>query len=239
MSRSPPPSPRILKVYIEVFTGFSHVFHPDDLHNTLLSQGCALEAAPSVRTVGGIYIPRTGRGWGDSNCLGPTHRSTRGPVPSVTFSNTLAGKRNEKEEGKEGILQISVPQRKLIPNCSPNSETHFPRHNSKQAPYVQGKGCTVSQVSCPVLRVGYFLSCWPQSIKRPNPQPSSPSLYPNTHMHIHLWGNPKGDPEQFPRNFIFPTLCVQRTMSHTRKKYVYINRYIQMSVRLQQTWTDS
>ena len=177
--------------------------------------------------------------WGASNCLGSTHRTTRGPVFSVTISSTRAGKRNEKEEEKDGFLQISVPQRKerkwscsvvsdslrpgssihgilqarilewvaipfsrassrprdqtqvshivgrcftlwatrescipqrkLLSSWNPNSETHFPRHNSIQAPYVQGKRCNLSQVCCPTLRDGCFLSCWPQSFRRPNP----------------------------------------------------------------------
>ena len=41
-------------------TGFSQVHHPDDLNITLLSHGCLLERAPTVETVGGTLIPRTG-----------------------------------------------------------------------------------------------------------------------------------------------------------------------------------
>lgn len=47
MSRSPHPSARILKVYIEAFTGLSHVYCPYGL-NTLLSQGCVLKTALSL-----------------------------------------------------------------------------------------------------------------------------------------------------------------------------------------------
>ena len=43
MSRSPHPLARTLKVYIEVLTGFSHVYCPDGLSNTLLSQGYVFE----------------------------------------------------------------------------------------------------------------------------------------------------------------------------------------------------
>lgn len=43
MSRSPYLPTRILKVYTEAFTGFSHVCHPDGLNNTLLSQGYILK----------------------------------------------------------------------------------------------------------------------------------------------------------------------------------------------------
>ena len=37
---------RILNVYIEVFTAFSHRFGTDGLKNTLLSQGSVIETAP-------------------------------------------------------------------------------------------------------------------------------------------------------------------------------------------------
>ena len=36
---------RILKIYIEVLKGFSHVRHQDGLNNTPLSQGCVLESS--------------------------------------------------------------------------------------------------------------------------------------------------------------------------------------------------
>ena len=51
---------RILKVYIEVLTGFSHVFNPDGLNNTFLSKSCVLGMAPTVGTAGIACILRTG-----------------------------------------------------------------------------------------------------------------------------------------------------------------------------------
>ena len=54
--RSPHPPARILKVCIEALPEFSHIFSLDGLNNILLSQGCVLETAPSVGTLG----PRTG-----------------------------------------------------------------------------------------------------------------------------------------------------------------------------------
>ena len=39
VSRSPHSPARILKVYIEAFTGLSHTYRPGDLSTTLLSQG--------------------------------------------------------------------------------------------------------------------------------------------------------------------------------------------------------
>ena len=71
MNRSPYLPARILKFYIEALTGFSHVFSPDGLNNTLLSQGHVLERAPMVGTVGRTYIPRTREGVKSFHCPGP------------------------------------------------------------------------------------------------------------------------------------------------------------------------
>ena len=60
MSRPPNRPARILKVYIEALTGFSHVFSSDGPDNTLLSQGCILETSPRMERVGRTY--RTGGG---------------------------------------------------------------------------------------------------------------------------------------------------------------------------------
>ena len=57
MSRLPHQPARNLKVYIEASTLCLH-----GLNNTFLSQGCIGEAASRVEIVGGMYIPRTGRG---------------------------------------------------------------------------------------------------------------------------------------------------------------------------------
>ena len=84
--------PRILKVYLESLTGFSHVYCPDGLNNTLLSQGCifVLEMTPVMQMVGRTYIPRMGEvwGWGAFDCLGPALRSTCSHVLSTTSSNS-------------------------------------------------------------------------------------------------------------------------------------------------------
>jgi len=58
MSRSPYPSARVLKVYIEALTRMRYI-HCQMVSINLLSQGCVLEMAPTVGTVGRIYIPRT------------------------------------------------------------------------------------------------------------------------------------------------------------------------------------
>ena len=106
------------------------------------------------------------------------------------------------------------------------TQTHFPRHNLIQAPYVQGKRCNLSQVCYPTLRDGCFLSCWPQSFKRPNPQPPTLLLYSNTHMHIQLQSHPKGNPEQLPKNcFLSHILCSENNVTQPPQKSVYINMH--------------
>ena len=42
VSRPPHLPARILKVYTEALTGFSHIYHPHGLNTTLLSEGCVL-----------------------------------------------------------------------------------------------------------------------------------------------------------------------------------------------------
>lgn len=42
--------------------GSSHIYSPESLSNTLLSQGCILEVAPSAATVARMHIPKTGEG---------------------------------------------------------------------------------------------------------------------------------------------------------------------------------
>lgn len=53
------PFPWILEVYIEALTEFSHILSPDGLSNTLHSQGCVLEIAPSTGMVGRMYTLET------------------------------------------------------------------------------------------------------------------------------------------------------------------------------------
>ena len=60
MNKSPPLPARILKVSIEILTGFSHIRSPDDLKNTLFSQGRVLENSSQGGMVDRTYIPRPG-----------------------------------------------------------------------------------------------------------------------------------------------------------------------------------
>lgn len=70
MCRFLPQTSRILRVYIESFTGVSHVCHPGGPNNPFLSQGCVLETAPAVGTVGQMLcIPRTRVAGGGGECL--------------------------------------------------------------------------------------------------------------------------------------------------------------------------
>ena len=61
MSRSPPLTTRILKVYIEALMGFSHMYYPDGCSNTLVSQGSVLGAASSAGKASRKHILRTGK----------------------------------------------------------------------------------------------------------------------------------------------------------------------------------
>ena len=62
MSSSPHTSARILKVYIETVTGFSHVFILGGFNTTFLFQGCTLGAASGGGEGSTMQLPRTGAG---------------------------------------------------------------------------------------------------------------------------------------------------------------------------------
>ena len=53
---------RILKVYVAALTGFSHVYHPDSLNTTLLSQGCVPEYGSHCMDTGRAYRTFQGQG---------------------------------------------------------------------------------------------------------------------------------------------------------------------------------
>lgn len=50
----------ILKDYIETLIRFSHIYHSDDLNNTLLSETCVFVKSSSSGKANKIHIPRTG-----------------------------------------------------------------------------------------------------------------------------------------------------------------------------------
>lgn len=58
-SRSQNPPTRILEIYVKDFMGFSHIYQPEGLNNTSLSQGYVLQMAWAMRMMGGSCIPRT------------------------------------------------------------------------------------------------------------------------------------------------------------------------------------
>ena len=73
---------RILKVYIEDLTEFSHV-----ISSTISIPHCFLKA--SVGIIGRIYIPRTGKRGGNLQCLGPAHGSNGNHTLLLTAYNTV------------------------------------------------------------------------------------------------------------------------------------------------------
>ena len=72
MNRSLPLDPRILQVSIEALPLLSHMYYPGLLNNTLLSQGCIIGTGSCEQNA----HPRTGEGWGASDCLGPAQVSS-------------------------------------------------------------------------------------------------------------------------------------------------------------------
>ena len=79
--------PRILKVYTEALTGFSHAYSPDGLNNTILSQSCVLEGLLGRQSR--WYMHSEDRGGGEKSLIaqGPAFRSTSSHVLTVTSSN--------------------------------------------------------------------------------------------------------------------------------------------------------
>lgn len=69
--------------------GFGHVFYPDGLNNALLFQGCVLETALAVGTVGRIYSTGTGIACGGSDCQASAHGPTTYHILSVSFSERI------------------------------------------------------------------------------------------------------------------------------------------------------
>ena len=75
VSRSPHPPARILTVYIQVLTGFSHVNHPDGFH-TFSLKATSLKTAPTA----GTWAERTFQGRGGARSL-RLHRSCSQSCP--------------------------------------------------------------------------------------------------------------------------------------------------------------
>lgn len=84
MSRSLHPPAGILKVYIYILTGPSHVYSPDDLNNTWSLKAVSLKQVPLWVFP---YIARTGEGVGVSDCSGAAWGSTGSHVLLMTSSN--------------------------------------------------------------------------------------------------------------------------------------------------------
>lgn len=83
------PTCQILTIYIEVLTGFNHIFRPDGLNTIFLSQGCVLGAASWSKE--GKWNPHSKNRRGGKEpliCPDPIHASTSTRVLSKTFPDT-------------------------------------------------------------------------------------------------------------------------------------------------------
>lgn len=79
----------ILKVHIEILTGFSHIFTPDGLDNTLLSQSCVLEKCSGSGNAG-RNVHSKGRREGEELPIAPSMTSSNTTVrdPSTSVRRT-------------------------------------------------------------------------------------------------------------------------------------------------------
>lgn len=75
------------RVYIETVTVFSHIYHPDSLTNTLLSNLSL--AMTSHREVGTAHIPRTEEGFGSPDHPSPACGSIEGQAFLMTSSTLI------------------------------------------------------------------------------------------------------------------------------------------------------
>lgn len=77
--------PPNLNSLIEALTGFRHMYCPDGLSTTSLTQGCVLGAVSGGRKGRQNPHSKGGEGQGASNCWGPAH----GTAGSHVFSRTV------------------------------------------------------------------------------------------------------------------------------------------------------
>lgn len=84
MTRSLHLSAIILSLYKDLTSHIpsSHVYHPDGLNTTILSQVCVLGTSSGAGKGNRIPIRRTGQ-WGTTSCQGPAHTWTSGHVLSM------------------------------------------------------------------------------------------------------------------------------------------------------------
>ena len=102
----------IIKVYIETLIKFNHIYYPDGLNNTLLSEDCGFEATPTVGTVGRMYIASAEEGvrshWLPGPACSPLCRSTSGHQLAVTSSNTQSLPSKNKNKGRASAPFVTV-----------------------------------------------------------------------------------------------------------------------------------
>lgn len=80
---------QILKVWIEALTGLSHIYCPDVLNTTSLSQAVSLRQLLGAGKVGRTHIPRMGSRWA-SNCWGSAHGSTSSHISTMQGHRGMA-----------------------------------------------------------------------------------------------------------------------------------------------------
>ena len=79
---------RILKVYTEGLPGFIHIFSPDGLNNTFLSQVHILQRPSLWQQWAEYTFQGQGMGCGGFDCPGQVLRLTGGHIFLITSSNT-------------------------------------------------------------------------------------------------------------------------------------------------------
>ena len=75
---SPHPPAITLKVYIEALTRFRNINRSDGLNDTVLSKGYVTGTPSTAGKASRMHMPRTQKGWGDADCLGPAHSLSTG-----------------------------------------------------------------------------------------------------------------------------------------------------------------
>lgn len=106
---------KILKIYVEAFTGFSHVYHPDGLYNTLLSQGCVLQNGSHCVNDGQKVFSKDGGGSQESliaqvqlKCQ-PAIMSSQWPHPTLFPMNVFLLRVNTVYLTFRAILIVVLP----------------------------------------------------------------------------------------------------------------------------------
>lgn len=114
----PYPPTRILKIYIEALTGFSHRYRPDvsTSHHYTASRLCPWGRFWELGRHPEHTLQGQERGWGASSCQGPAHGSAGGHILSMTSPNTGHQALHTKD-AKEPNPSVSVGLELTEPRC--------------------------------------------------------------------------------------------------------------------------